>query len=171
MTGQVLLGKPLSARELQVVELLADGLSNVEIGERLFLSELTVKAHLRRIGFKLGIGDRTGIVGTAFRSGLLKVPVGADPLTAELLTVARAVAAGRPTEEFLVSAARAVRVADARSGVLRIPKALSASVSASGDPGGSGDTNPSGFAAQRGSLAVSGPRFGSHGTSGNSAGR
>ncbi len=48
----------LSPRELEVLALLAEGIGNREIGERLFVSEFTVKAHLRRIYRKLGITGR-----------------------------------------------------------------------------------------------------------------
>jgi DNA-binding NarL/FixJ family response regulator len=48
----------LTAQELQIVELAARGLSNREIGERLFLSHRTVSGHLYRVFPKLGISDR-----------------------------------------------------------------------------------------------------------------
>ena len=48
-----------SAVELQVAQLAARGLSNREIGERLYLSHRTVAAHLYRIFPKLGVGSRT----------------------------------------------------------------------------------------------------------------
>jgi DNA-binding CsgD family transcriptional regulator len=48
----------LTAQELQIVQLAAQGLSKREIGERLFLSHRTVGGHLYRIFPKLGIGDR-----------------------------------------------------------------------------------------------------------------
>ncbi|MGV1005602.1 MAG: LuxR C-terminal-related transcriptional regulator [Candidatus Nanopelagicales bacterium] len=61
----------LSQREIQVLELVAEGMSNRGIGERLCLSALTVKSHLARISRKLGAGDRAEIVAMAFRSGLM----------------------------------------------------------------------------------------------------
>jgi DNA-binding NarL/FixJ family response regulator len=48
----------LTAQELQIAQLAADGLSNREIGERLFLSHRTVSTHLYRIFPKLGISAR-----------------------------------------------------------------------------------------------------------------
>ncbi len=48
----------LSAREVEVLRLLAAGLPNAEIAERLFLSEHTIRAHLRRIYSKLGLTTR-----------------------------------------------------------------------------------------------------------------
>jgi DNA-binding NarL/FixJ family response regulator len=61
----------LSAREIQVLQLVADGKSNKEIGEELGLSALTVKSHLARIARKLGTGDRAEMVATAMRSGAI----------------------------------------------------------------------------------------------------
>lgn len=67
------LGDALSVRELQVVSLVGDGLTNAEIGRELWLSARTVQTHLRRAGAKLGTGDRAGIVGATFASGQLRV--------------------------------------------------------------------------------------------------
>ncbi|WP_414928656.1 LuxR C-terminal-related transcriptional regulator [Pseudomonas sp. IT-P74] len=61
----------LSTRELQVVRLLALGYRNREIAEKMFLSELTVKSHLRKINTKLGAGGRTEAVSIARAQGLL----------------------------------------------------------------------------------------------------
>jgi DNA-binding NarL/FixJ family response regulator len=61
----------LSAREIQVLQLVAEGRSNKEIGEDLGLSALTVKSHLARIARKLGTGDRAEMVATALRSGAI----------------------------------------------------------------------------------------------------
>jgi DNA-binding NarL/FixJ family response regulator len=62
----------LSSREIEVVQLVADGRSNKEIGELLRLSALTVKSHLARIARKLGTGDRAEMVALAMRSGLIR---------------------------------------------------------------------------------------------------
>lgn len=62
---------PLTARELSVLSLVADGRSNREIGEALELSALTVKSHLARIARKLGTGDRAALVAVALRRGLI----------------------------------------------------------------------------------------------------
>ena len=61
----------LSAREIQVLQLVAEGKSNKNIGEDLGLSALTVKSHLARIARKLGTGDRAEMVATALRSGAI----------------------------------------------------------------------------------------------------
>ncbi len=65
-------GVPLTAREVTVLQLVADGLSNSEVAERLGMAPLSVKSHLVRIGRKLGTGDRTQMVAAAMRADLLK---------------------------------------------------------------------------------------------------
>ncbi|MFB8084918.1 response regulator [Streptomyces sp. NPDC055992] len=62
----------LTAREADVLEAVADGLSNAEIGRRLFIGEATVKTHLLRIFAKLDVNDRTRAVVVALDAGLLK---------------------------------------------------------------------------------------------------
>ena len=64
--------RELSAREVEVLQLVADGQSNKEIGEKLRLSALTVKSHLSRIGRKLGTGDRAQMVALAMRAGVIR---------------------------------------------------------------------------------------------------
>ena len=61
----------LSGREVEVLQLVADGRSNKEIGELLGLSALTVKSHLARIARKLGTGDRAEMVVVAMRAGVI----------------------------------------------------------------------------------------------------
>ncbi|MEV1004284.1 response regulator transcription factor [Nonomuraea sp. NPDC050202] len=64
---------PLSARELEILRLIADGATNREAAARLFISEATVKSHVLHIYTKLGVNDRAAAVATAFRRGLLTV--------------------------------------------------------------------------------------------------
>jgi DNA-binding NarL/FixJ family response regulator len=61
----------LSAREVQVLRLVAQGRTNAEIGRELFISEATVKTHLLRAFNKLDVADRTAAVTTAMSHGLL----------------------------------------------------------------------------------------------------
>lgn len=61
----------LTFRELEVLQLVADGRSNREIGATLFLSEATVKSHLVHINTKLGVRSRTSAVAAAREAGML----------------------------------------------------------------------------------------------------
>jgi DNA-binding NarL/FixJ family response regulator len=63
--------EPISARELEVLELIARGASNRDAAARLFISEATVKTHLMHIYAKLGVSDRAAAVAEAFDRGLL----------------------------------------------------------------------------------------------------
>lgn len=63
--------RDLSAREIEVLRLVADGRSNKAIGQAMGLSALTVKSHLARIARKLGTGDRAGMVAVAMRAGII----------------------------------------------------------------------------------------------------
>ncbi|MBT2478774.1 response regulator transcription factor [Streptomyces sp. ISL-94] len=64
----------LTARELDVLSAVADGLSNADIGKRLVIAEATVKTHLLRVFAKLDVSDRTHAVVTAMERGLLVRP-------------------------------------------------------------------------------------------------
>ena len=64
----------LTARELDVLRLVATGLSNADIGRELFIGEATVKTHLIRAFAKLGVTDRTAAVTAAYGAGLLELP-------------------------------------------------------------------------------------------------
>jgi DNA-binding NarL/FixJ family response regulator len=65
------LAEPLSGRELQVLDLLAEGLSNKLLAHRLNISEHTVKTHVASIFAKLGASSRTEAVSQAIRKGLV----------------------------------------------------------------------------------------------------
>ncbi|HET7012479.1 MAG TPA: response regulator transcription factor [Streptosporangiaceae bacterium] len=62
----------LSARELEVVRLVAQGQSNAEIAAALYLSEATVKSHIARILARLGLRDRVQIAVHAYESGIVR---------------------------------------------------------------------------------------------------
>ncbi len=63
----------LTTRELDVIRLVAEGMSNKEIARKLDLSPLTVKSHLGRIARKLGVGDRAHIVALACRGQVINL--------------------------------------------------------------------------------------------------
>jgi DNA-binding NarL/FixJ family response regulator len=63
--------EPLSEREIQVLEKIAIGKKNGEIGALLFITEETVKNHVKHILEKLGASDRTEAVTIGFRRGII----------------------------------------------------------------------------------------------------
>ncbi|MEV0636076.1 response regulator transcription factor [Streptomyces sp. NPDC050619] len=67
-------GEQLTPREVQVLGLVARGLSNSEIGRQLYIGEATVKTHLLRTFVKLGVNDRTAAVTLALSQGILTSP-------------------------------------------------------------------------------------------------
>ncbi len=64
----------LSSRELEVLQRVASGQSNKEVGTELSISEATVKSHLLHIYQKLGVSDRTAAVTTALDRGIIRLP-------------------------------------------------------------------------------------------------
>ncbi|HKB21142.1 MAG TPA: response regulator transcription factor [Gaiellaceae bacterium] len=69
----------LTTRELEVLEMVARGLPNRTVAEQLFLSDQTVKRHLRKVYRKLGVANRTEAALTAYRLGLDAVADGMRP--------------------------------------------------------------------------------------------
>ncbi|WP_282685605.1 MULTISPECIES: response regulator transcription factor [unclassified Streptomyces] len=70
---------PLTRRQKEVLNLLAQGLSNRRIGRALHITEQTVKAHLHMVYHKLGVADRTEAVVIALRQGLVQHQRREDP--------------------------------------------------------------------------------------------
>jgi len=68
----------LTGREREILTLLASGLSNAELGGRLYLSEPTIKTHLSSIFRKLGVRDRVQAVIAAYDAGLVEPATRAD---------------------------------------------------------------------------------------------
>ncbi len=62
----------LSRREIEVLQLVADGLSNQQISQQLLLSQATVKSHLAHIYTKLAVDSRTSAVAAATARGLIR---------------------------------------------------------------------------------------------------
>jgi DNA-binding NarL/FixJ family response regulator len=69
----------LTEREREIFALIADGLSNSEIGERLYISDTTVKTHITHIFQKLNLRDRVQAVVLAYRTGVFGLDGGAAP--------------------------------------------------------------------------------------------
>jgi DNA-binding NarL/FixJ family response regulator len=70
----------LTPREQEVMRLVAQGLTNRQIGRRLFISEKTASVHVSNVLAKLGAGGRTEAVAIAHRRGLLADPAPGDVL-------------------------------------------------------------------------------------------
>jgi len=66
-------GASLTKRELEVVALVAEGLTNKEVAERLCISQATVRTHLTSIFNKLGTSNRLKLVVYAYKNGLAKL--------------------------------------------------------------------------------------------------
>ena len=65
------LDEPLTRKEIRVLQLLAEGYSNSVMAEKLFVSDSTVRTHLRNINLKLGARSRTQAVAIARRLGVM----------------------------------------------------------------------------------------------------
>ncbi len=66
--------KTLTAREMEIIQLVGEGLKNRAIGKRLFISEITVHHHLTSIYAKLDVADRLELIVYAYRNGLAQLP-------------------------------------------------------------------------------------------------
>ena len=66
-------GKELTPRECEIVRYVASGMRNIEVGERLSITESTVKTHLNNIFQKLGVRDRLELTHYAIKTGMVAV--------------------------------------------------------------------------------------------------
>jgi DNA-binding NarL/FixJ family response regulator len=73
LADRAMSGPPVTEREIQVLRLVAAGMTNKEIAAELFIAEGTVKTHLNSIHEKLGVRDRTEAVMVAVRRGILRL--------------------------------------------------------------------------------------------------
>jgi DNA-binding NarL/FixJ family response regulator len=65
-------GAPLSQREIEVLSLVSEGMSNAEVGQKLYISGQTVKTHMERICTKLGVSGRTAAVKRGIETGAIR---------------------------------------------------------------------------------------------------
>jgi DNA-binding CsgD family transcriptional regulator len=65
-------GRPLTARQVQILQLMANGRSGAQIGAELFITVDSVRTHARRLYAKLGAVDRAHAVAIGFAAGLLR---------------------------------------------------------------------------------------------------
>jgi two-component system nitrate/nitrite response regulator NarL len=83
----------LTSRERQILALVAEGLSSLDIGRRLYLSHTTVKTHLGHAYEKLGVSDRAAAVAQALKRGLL------DPVSPQVWPTSDSSLSGAPIGE------------------------------------------------------------------------
>ena len=88
MDSEALKIAELTVREREVIALVAESMRNKQIGERLFISEKTVRHYLTSVFDKLGVADRLALMIYAFQHGLAKIPT-ADPQVERTKTVLR----------------------------------------------------------------------------------
>ncbi|MHB1596324.1 MAG: ABC transporter substrate-binding protein [Streptosporangiaceae bacterium] len=113
--SRVKLPHRLTTRELDVLTLLAGGLSNVQIAERLVSSPRTISTHVEHILAKLGQTSRTGAVAMAVERGYLRLPVPGDgPLDGLTIGLLQALVTGQPVTSVPGPAPAAARQAVSR---------------------------------------------------------
>ncbi len=88
MDSEALKIAELTVREREVIALVAEGMRNKQIGERLFISEKTVRHYLTSVFDKLGVADRLALMIYSFQHGLAKIPT-ADPQVERTKTALR----------------------------------------------------------------------------------
>lgn len=74
----------LTAREIEVVKMIGEGLKNKSIAERMSISEATVRHHLSSIYGKVGVEDRLNLVIFAYQKGIIKLNDGSSPIPTSL---------------------------------------------------------------------------------------
>ena len=76
LVGQIRAPSPTAPtpRELEILKLVADGMTNAQIAEQLHVGRATVKTHLLHVFDKFGVNDRTAAVVHAFKHGILAPP-------------------------------------------------------------------------------------------------
>jgi len=141
----------LSPREREVAKLVAEGLSNREIGERLFIAERTAEGHLEQVRNKLGFHSRAQVAAWAVSSGLISgTPTAAPRLP---VPVAATVAVPMPTRTGItgrrpIAVGLALVLAIGLGAFLAIPRFMTASrasmvtIAGLGSSGFSGDGGP-----------------------------
>lgn len=119
---------PLTVLERQVLDLVADGLTDQEIGDRLGFGRSRAKETVARLGMFLDAPGRPGIVAQAYRRGLLAgpdpVPDGRGVLTRELFDILVLIAAGE--SNGLIAARLGLSVDQVKTRVVKLLKVLDA---------------------------------------------
>jgi DNA-binding NarL/FixJ family response regulator len=70
--SQSVMARPLTSREMEVLEMLANGSSIREIGDAFDITERSARAHVQMIAEKLGVNDSAQVVAVALREGIIR---------------------------------------------------------------------------------------------------